>query len=83
MGNESEITQALRKELKKLFDDREFIEAILLYLPHDDDRKAILDFIYAGEDVSVETVTVMALDINDMRKTWPQRLWQRITELFR
>lgn len=67
-NNESyTIACELVKRLRVLFDDREFFLAILSYADTDSDRQAIIDFIDAGDDVDVETVTVMALDLNDLK----------------
>lgn len=61
------ITNKLIRKLRALFDDDEFVSGILIYASHVEDRKTILEFIEHGEDVSVETVTVLALDLDDAR----------------
>ena len=74
MGNElkydsmDEITTALMEKLRDLFDDEEFIMGVLVYVDNVDDRMKLLEFIDAGDDVSVETVTVRALELNDIRE---------------
>ena len=63
----NDITKRLTTELRKLFDDDEFVVGILSCADNAEDRKAVLEFILAEDDVSVETVTVLALDLNDAR----------------
>lgn len=63
----STITKNLIIKLRELFDDNDFINGILVYADNIEDRKAILDFINEGKDVDVETVTVLALELNDNR----------------
>ena len=63
----NDITKRLTTELRKLFDDDEFVVGILSCADNVEDRKAVLEFILAEDDVSVETVTVLALDLNDAR----------------
>lgn len=63
----SYITTQLINELQKLFDDEEFITGILVYADNEDDRETILEFIKKGEDVTVETVTVLALELDSTR----------------
>lgn len=64
----STVEIELRKRLKALFDDWEFINGILVYARDERDRQTLLEFIDAGDDVSVETVTVLALELCDARK---------------
>lgn len=66
INNDSTNTQLLIKKLREISDDPDFINGILVYVDNDADRKKILDFIEAGDDVDVETVTILALDLNDM-----------------
>lgn len=63
----SKVTKQLELKLRELFDDDEFVEGILIYAYDERDRKTILDFINSGDDVSVETVTVLALNLCDQR----------------
>ena len=61
----TKTTYELVSKLRTILDDPDFIFGILVYADTEKSRKAILDFINAGEDVDVETVTVLALDLND------------------
>lgn len=46
-----------------------FIIAVLTYADNIEDRKTIIDFIDKGEDVTDETVIVLAMNLDDMRKS--------------
>ena len=54
-------------KLIDIWDDREFIISMLSIAEHDDDKRTIIEFIDAGIDVDVETVSVLALDLADER----------------
>lgn len=63
----SRTTKELVHSLRNIFDDDEFVNGVLLFAEDEYDRKIILDFIHKGNDVTVETITVMALELNDAR----------------
>lgn len=63
----SSVTAELVNKLRKLFDDIEFINGILVFVDNEADQKKLLDFIHRGDDVTVETVTVLALELNETR----------------
>ena len=52
----SETNKVLVSELKKISEDVEFIYGVLLYAEHDEDRKALLEYIKKGEDVKPKRV---------------------------
>ena len=54
-------------KLIDIWDDREFITSMIAIAEHDDDKRRIIEFIDAGIDVDVETVSVLALDLADER----------------
>ena len=54
-------------KLIDIWDDREFITSMISIAEHDDDKRTIIEFIDAGIDVDVETVSVLALDLADER----------------
>lgn len=64
--NNSKTTTLLIEELRKIFDDEEFVTGILIYADSEHNRKKLLEFIRKGVNVTVETVTVLALDLNDL-----------------
>ena len=67
MMHNSEIEIEFASKLAEIWDDREFIIGMLSIVEHKDDMRRIIDFIDAGVDVDVETVSVLALDLADER----------------
>ena len=67
MMHNSEIEIEFTSKLAEIWDDREFIIGMLSIVEHNDDMRRIIDFIDAGVDVDVETVSVLALDLADER----------------
>lgn len=61
--NDLSVTAELVEELRKIFDDMEFISGILVYVATRDDREELLNFIRYGENVNIKTVTFVALDL--------------------
>ena len=67
MTHISEIEIEFASKLAEIWDDREFIIGMLSIIERNDDMRRIIDFIDAGVDVDVETVSVLALDLADER----------------
>lgn len=63
----SEITTALMKRLREIWDHDDFVDGVLAFADNDEDRQAVLDFIDAGEDVTTDTISLCALDLNIKR----------------
>jgi hypothetical protein len=61
----SKVTEELIQRLRKIYDDRDFILGILTYADNDTDRQKIIDFIDAGIDVDDETVSVLAIELDN------------------
>jgi hypothetical protein len=59
------VTDELIHRLRKIYDDQEFVLAILTYADNDIDRQKIIDFIDAGIDVDDETVSVLAIELDN------------------
>lgn len=55
------ISEELFRELKALDDDRDFVVGAMSYARKEDDRKKLLEYIKTGEDVTRESVLLMAL----------------------
>lgn len=72
------VTSELVEELTKLFHDKDFIDGMLAYAATDSDRKVLLDFIREGNDVDIETVTVLAIHLSNSRKSFLQQLREKI-----
>ena len=66
-ANSPLIETQLSARLKRIFDDKEFIMGKLVFVYDDEDRQFLIDYIDAGDDVNVETVSVLALNLCDRR----------------
>lgn len=62
-----QIATELVGELRRIFDDDEFVQGILILAETCEDREIVLEFIRTGINVTVETVTVMAMEIDIAR----------------
>lgn len=70
MRTEKELRQIkeLAIELKKIYPDKEFITAVLADTDNEEDRNTMLDFIRSNENVTDETVSVLAIKLANARK---------------
>lgn len=66
-ANSPLIESQLSSRLKRIFDDKEFIMGMLVFAYDDEDRQFLIDYIDAGDDVNIETVSVLALNLCDRR----------------
>ena len=66
-ANSPLIESQLSARLKRIFDDKEFIMGMLVFAYDDEDRQFLIDYIDAGDDVNIETVSVLALNLCDRR----------------
>lgn len=64
----NELTIKLGKKLKEVYDNDDFILAVLAEATNPEDQLTILDFIETGEDVTDETISVLAMDLADARE---------------
>ena len=62
------VSKKLYSALKNVYDNPDFIKAIFVYAEVEEDRQTILDFIDRGNDVDVETISVLAMDLSDARE---------------
>ena len=60
------ITQKLEKELRRIFDDDEFVLCILTHFGTDEQRKNCLKIINDNPDITSEELTLMS--ISEYRK---------------
>ena len=62
------VTLEMVKKLREVYDNDNFIIAVYADV-HDReaDQQKIIDFINAGDDVDHETVSVLAMDLADLR----------------
>lgn len=68
MSNQLELKNKLIDKLKTISKDREFILSIVNFARHADDRKAIIDFIDNGKDVTYENIILLALTLYEERE---------------
>lgn len=68
MMENNELTIKLGKKLKEVYDNDDFILAVLAEATNPEDQLTILDFIETGEDVTDETISVLAMDLADARE---------------
>lgn len=68
MMENNELAIKLGKKLKEIYDNDSFIIEVLTYANNPEDQQTILDFIETGEDVTDETISVLAMDLADARE---------------
>lgn len=66
-NNSRTLETELIKRLKKVFNDKEFVMGMLVFVYDDKDRQLLIDYIDKGEDVTVESVSAIALNLCDLR----------------
>lgn len=68
MGEQLELKNKLIDKLKTISEDREFILSVINSARHIEDRKAIIDFIDSGENVTYENIILLALTLYEERE---------------
>lgn len=68
MVDEKEIKRKLFDKLKAFYPDKDFVIGVISNAKYDDDRKAIIDYMENGEDVSVENIILQSLHLKNERK---------------
>jgi len=61
----SDLAVELGKKLKSVYNNDNFITAVLSYADNEVDQKSIIEFIDKGEDVTDETVLIFAMELAD------------------
>lgn len=64
----NELSKKIVSELTKISNDTEFIVGVLLDVENDDDKKALLEYIEAGKDVTYEQIILNALWLAQQRE---------------
>lgn len=64
----NELSKKIVSELTKISNDTEFIAGVLLDVENDDDKKALLEYIEAGKDVTYEQMILNALWLAQQRE---------------
>ena len=67
MVDEKEIKRKLFDKLKAFYPDKDFVIGVISNAKYDDDRKAIIDYMENGEDVSVENIILQSLHLKNER----------------
>lgn len=61
----SDLAVELGKKLKSVYDNDNFITAVLSYADNEVDRRSVIEFIDNGEDVTDENVLIFAMELAD------------------
>lgn len=61
----SDLAVELGKKLKSVYDNDDFITAVLSYADNEVDRRSVIEFIDNGEDVTDENVLIFAMELAD------------------
>lgn len=57
-------SEKLFSALRALYNNRDFVVGAMSYARSDEDRKKLLDYIENGEDVTAESVLLLALHLS-------------------
>mgnify|MGYP000359519349 FL=1 len=61
----SDLAVELGKKLKSVYDNDNFITAVLSYADNEVDQRSVIEFIDNGEDVTDENVLIFAMELAD------------------
>lgn len=61
----SDLAVELGKKLKSVYDNDNFITAVLSYADNEADRRSVIEFINNGKDVTDENVLIFAMELAD------------------
>lgn len=62
----SDLAVELGKKLKSVYDNDNFITAVLSYADNEVDQRSVIEFIDNGEDVTDENVLIFAMELADV-----------------
>lgn len=62
------LSSLLISKLRKISSDEDFIAGVLLDVENDDDKKALLNYIEAGQNVNYEQIILNALWLYQQRE---------------
>lgn len=65
---DKKIKKELIEKLKTISEDNEFLLSIINYVRSSEDRKVVIDYIDKGDDVTYETIILLALTIYEERE---------------
>lgn len=61
----SDLAVELGKKLKSVYNNDDFITAVLSYADNEADQRSVIEFIDNGEDVTDENVLIFAMELAD------------------
>ena len=61
----SDLAVELGKKLKSVYDNDNFITAVLSYADNEVDQRSVIEFIDNGEDVTDENVLIFVMELAD------------------
>ena len=61
----SDLAVELGKKLKSVYDNDNFITAVLSYADNEVNQRSVIEFIDNGEDVTDENVLIFAMELAD------------------
>lgn len=61
----SDLAVELGKKLKSVYNNDDFITAVLSYADNEVDQRSVIEFIDNGEDVTDENVLIFAMELAD------------------
>lgn len=68
MDEQLKVKNRLIEKLKTISEDREFMLSVINSTQHIDDKKAVIDFIDYGENVTYENIILLALTLYEERE---------------
>ena len=68
MYENTKVKNELIEKLKTISCDKEFLLSVVNHAKHIDDRKAIIDYIDNGEDVTYENLILLSITLGRKRK---------------
>lgn len=60
----SPVGEKLYRQLQTLWDHEDFILGVLSFADNDEDRQVVLNYIQNGEDVTTDSISLLALELN-------------------
>ena len=63
----TDLDNMLLEKLKAIYDDKDFIVGIFSNADNQDDRQRIVDYIDAGEEVTVENLLLLSVFLDNKR----------------
>lgn len=62
-----EIKKTLVTKLKAIYDNRDFVIGVVSNATHPEDRKAIIEYIDNGKNVTIENILLLSVHLDQKR----------------